>query len=139
MRRATGQEARPTQGDCMQRAPTTHKSTRRTLLRGVAATAAVPLFVPATALGRAGRAAPADRITVGFIGCGKMCNDYHIPELLGQSDTQALAVCDVDETRREHARKRIEDHYGQESKQGYRGCAEYVDFRELIARRDIDT
>jgi hypothetical protein len=37
--------------------------------------------VPASALGADGKAAASERITVGFIGCGKMANDYHLSTL----------------------------------------------------------
>jgi predicted dehydrogenase len=114
------------------------RTTRRTVLQAGFAVGAVPFVVPASALGRAGRAAPSERITIGFIGCGKMCNDYHIPEVLRQPDTQAVAVCEVDRTRREHAKRRVDEHYAKGSKADFKGCAEYVDFRQMIARPDID-
>ncbi|MGC8640729.1 MAG: Gfo/Idh/MocA family protein [Isosphaeraceae bacterium] len=111
--------------------------TRRGVLQGIATSAiAVPTIVPSTVLARDGKAAPSERITVGFIGCGKMANDYHLPELLGFGDVQALAVCEVDKKRREHAKKRVEKAYSQ--KRDYKGCAAYVDFRELLGRPDID-
>jgi len=110
---------------------------RRTLLRGTAAAAlAAPWIVPGSALGLEDQAAAGDRITVGFIGAGKMANDYHLPSLLGMADVQALAVCEVDKNRREHAKRRVEDAYRKNT--NYRGCAEYADFRELVARKDID-
>lgn len=87
---------------------------------------------------RAGRrVAPSDRITVAIIGCGKMANDYHIPELLNQPDVQVVAVCEVDEKRRAHAQKRINDHYAS-AKQDFRGCDAYDFFREVLSRDDID-
>ncbi len=45
---------------------------------------------------------------------------------------QVVAVCDVKANMREAARKRVDNHYGNT------GCAEYHDFRELLARDDID-
>lgn len=111
--------------------------TRRDFVGGIAAGAiAMPAIVPSTALGRDGKAAPSERITVAFIGCGKMANDYHLPELLGMGDVQALAVCEVDQKRREHAKRRVEKAYDQ--KPGSKGCAAYNDFREVIGRKDID-
>ena len=62
-----------------------------------------------------------------------MANDYHLPTLLGFSDVQALAVCDVDSTRRKHAKKRVEDAYSG-SDRAAKSCAEYNDFRDLLAR-----
>lgn len=112
--------------------------TRRTLLRAGLAAGAVPLLTPAIGIASPRRSAPSERVTIGFIGCGKMCNDYHIPEILRQSDTQAVAVCEVDRTRREHAKRRIDEHYAKESSRDFKGCAEYVDFREMLARKDID-
>jgi predicted dehydrogenase len=111
--------------------------TRRHVLRSLTAgSIAMPTIVPDTVFGTDDRSPPSERITVGFIGCGKMANDYHLPELLGFGDVQSLAVCEVDRTRREHAKKRVEKAYSQ--KKGYKGCTTYVDFRELIGRKDID-
>ncbi|HLU47475.1 MAG TPA: Gfo/Idh/MocA family oxidoreductase, partial [Planctomycetota bacterium] len=111
-------------------------SRRRFLRRTAAETLAAPKIAPASALGLGGRPAPSDRITVGFIGCGKMANDYHLPEILRTKDAQAIAVCEVDKSRREHARKRVEDAYSSDTT--YKGCGEHVDFRELLAREDLD-
>ena len=109
---------------------------RRHVLGAAAGSLAFPTIVPSTVFGSQEKAAPNDRITVGFIGCGKMANDYHLPELLGFGDIQALAVCEVDRTRREHAQRRVESAY--EGKTPYKGCAAYADFRELIDRPDLD-
>ncbi|HVR73976.1 MAG TPA: Gfo/Idh/MocA family oxidoreductase [Planctomycetota bacterium] len=115
---------------------TPHRVTRRKFLRTAAAVVAAPAIAPASAFGLGGRAAPSERITVAFIGTGKMANDYHLSELLKFPDVQALAVCEVDRTRREHAKKRVEDAYSKDT--AYKGCAAYVDFREVIQRRDVD-
>jgi predicted dehydrogenase len=111
--------------------------TRRHFLGGAAGSSiGMPTVVPGVVFGNSVKAPPSERITVGFIGCGKMANDYHLKELLGFGDVQAVAVCEVDRTRRDHAKKRVEKAYGQ--KTDYKGCAAYTDFRELIARKDID-
>jgi predicted dehydrogenase len=53
---------------------------------------------------------------------------------------QVAAVCDVDSKRMNHARHMVEARYGKKKRSGtYKGCAAYKDFRELIARDDIDT
>jgi len=57
---------------------------------------------------------------------------------LDRKDTQTLAICDVDTTRREHAQKMVDDKYAKQTASNYKGCAAYKDFRELIARKDID-
>jgi predicted dehydrogenase len=112
------------------------RSSRRRFLKGAAATLAAPMIVPSSVFGADGKAPPGGRITVGFIGCGKMANDYHLPELLGFGDVQAVAVCEVDPRRREHAKRRVEQAYGKDG--AYTGCAAYADFREVIARKDVD-
>jgi len=57
---------------------------------------------------------------------------------LGNPEIQVLAVCDVDTTRRELAKEAVEEAYGTAQGARYQGCAAYNDFRELIARKDID-
>jgi len=109
---------------------------RRRFVQGVAATAvAAPMIVPRAVFGNEEKAAPSERIALGFIGMGKM-NLGHLVRFLGYGDCQVLAVCEVDTTRREHAKKKVDDHY---SKNGTsQGCDAYNDHRELTARDDID-
>ena len=95
------------------------------------------MIVPSIVFGAADKPAPSERICVGFIGCGKMANDYHLPELLRFGDVQAVAVCEVDARRRAHAKQRVEQVYATKDA-AYKGCDAYADFRELVARRDID-
>jgi hypothetical protein len=52
---------------------------------------------------------------------------------------QILAVCDVDKSRREEAREVVEAVYASQQPAGsYKGCAAYNDYREALARPDID-
>jgi predicted dehydrogenase len=113
-------------------------SRRRFQQTAAATSIAMPTIVPSTVFGTQTKAPPSERITVGYIGCGRMANDYHLPELLKLGDVQAVAVCEVDRTRREHARNRVEKAYSENTKTPYKGCAAYVDFRELVGRKDID-
>ncbi len=112
---------------------------RRDFIRGVAAGAvAVPWIISRTALGADEKPAASERITLGFIGIGYQTRG-HLSHYLGQKETQVLAVCDVDTKRREHAKKMVEDRYAKDTKGGaYKGCGAYNDFRELLARKDID-
>ena len=110
--------------------------TRRSFLKAAVTGLAVPMIAPSSVFGLGGQTPPSERITVAFIGTGKMSNDYHMSELLKFPDVQALAVCDVDTTRREHAKKRVEGAYSKDS--AYKGCSAYVDFREVIQRKDIE-
>lgn len=111
--------------------------TRRQFLQGLGATLLAPVVVPRSALGGPGYTPPGERITVGFIGCGKMAFDFHLPTMLGFRDVQALAVCDVDTTRRTRAKQVVEETYRKDNRATVR-CDDYSDFRDLLARKDID-
>ena len=110
---------------------------RRHFLTTSAAVASAPLIVSATAPGSSRRASANERLNVAMIGCGKMANDYHIPQLLQQQDVQLVAVCEVDQNRREHALNRVHDHYSTD-KHDFKGCDTYTDYRDVLARQDID-
>src|ERR1051325_9357578 len=118
--------------------PTPRPVSRRQFLKATAATfVAAPAIIPSSALGADGSTAPSERVTVGFIGTGKMSHDYHLSTLSGFKDVECVAVCDVDTTRRLHAKKVIEDRYAKDGR-STKGIADYTDFRQLIARKDID-
>jgi predicted dehydrogenase len=51
---------------------------------------------------------------------------------LGQPDVQVVAVCDVDRNHLNNAKSIVDRHYGNGD------CAAYTDFRELLARKDLD-
>lgn len=95
---------------------------------------AVPTFVQTSARGQATRPA-VERIAVGFIGTGKMARGYHLKTLLGFEDVRAIAVCDVDTSRRDSAKQMVDEAYAEK---GDGGCAAYNDFREMLARKDLD-
>jgi predicted dehydrogenase len=108
--------------------------TRREVLRrclAAGAVAALPSFVPAAARGDEGRPAPSERITLGVIGIGPRAT-YDLGGILKQPDCQCVAACDVQASRRAAAKRLIDGHYGSQA------CVLYRDFRELLARRDID-
>jgi predicted dehydrogenase len=116
---------------------------RRSFLKGgVAAAAAAsvgPLIVPSRVLGLAGEVAPSNRITIGYIGTGRQCIYANIPGFLREKDAQSVAVCDVDTWRMARAKEAIEKHYAKQDESGeYKGCATHGDWRELLARKDID-
>lgn len=117
-----------------------HRSlTRRRLLKTSAAAALVaPAIVPSSVLGQD---APSDKITVGFIGTGNNGTNW-IQRFVKDRRVRVVAVCDVNREGpgywqgtvrgREPARRMVDAFYNA------RGCAAYEDFRELIARDDID-
>src|SRR5580704_14811257 len=121
---------------------------RRAFLKTTAAAVSAPLFVPASALGRGGRASARNRITLGVIGTGNQgTND--LQDFLGDERVQVVAVCDVNKETpgywngaiggREPARVLVEWNYAREKRAGmFRGCSAHEDFREVIGRKDID-
>jgi len=123
------------------REQTTGRMHRREFLRrGAAATSllAAPWLAASSARGAEGVAPPSERITMGLIGRGLM-GSGHLRRLVGDSGVQVLAVCDVDRERREAGKAVVEQAYAAERASGtYRGCAAYNDYRELLARPDID-
>jgi predicted dehydrogenase len=113
---------------------------REFLGRSAAATAllAASSLIPSSARGADGRAAPSERIAVGLIGRGRMGRG-HLKRMLNSPGVQVVAVCDVDRVRREEARNVVEKQYGDDRPSGaFRGCVAYNDYRELLARPDID-
>jgi hypothetical protein len=113
---------------------------REFLKRGTAAAGllAAPVFIPAAAWGAEGRVSPSERVTVGLIGIGAM-GSGHLQRLAGDPGFQLLGVCDVDSTRRENAKSIADAHYAADRARGtYNGCAAYNDYRELLARPDLD-
>lgn len=111
-------------------------SRRSFLCRTATAAAAVPILGPR--IGRAaGRPDASDRVTIGVIGAGKRGHTL-TRQLLGYPEVQIVATAEVVEERREDLRSLVEKHYSKDTRGTYRGCAEYVDFRELLARGDID-
>jgi hypothetical protein len=115
--------------------------TRRRFLGRTAAlcgVASAPWVIAASARGADGNVAPSQRITVGLIGHGLMGRG-HLHRLAGDRDVQVLAVCDVDRSRREQGIRHVEQTYAGRRPNGtYNSCAAYNDYRELLARTDID-
>ncbi len=108
---------------------------RRSFLTKSAAASAVglsvPYFVPASVLGGEGKTPPSDRIAMGAIGTGGM-GTHDMKAMMGFPDVQIRAVCDVDTEHRDQAQQVVNAKYDN------RDCQAYGDFRELLARDDID-
>ena len=99
---------------------------------GIAAGAiAFPYIVSSSALGNAGNVAASNRIVMACIGMGGMgTGDMH--GFLSKKEVQILAVCDVDKSQRDKAKNIVDEKYKNND------CKTYLDFREVIARDDID-
>ncbi|MGD2094041.1 MAG: Gfo/Idh/MocA family oxidoreductase [Phycisphaerales bacterium] len=108
---------------------------RRQFLKKTAGTTigtiAFPYFVPSSVLGQNGDAAPSERITMGCIGVGWQGTD-NMNAFLSEKDCRIIAVCDIDKSHLQNAINNVNEKYQNKD------CASYHDFRELLARDDID-
>ncbi len=76
-------------------------------------------------------ASPNDRIQLGVIGIGPRCT-YDLKAMLEFADVRCVAIADVQAKRRDAGKTLVDQHYGD------RDCSLHRDFRDLLARRDID-
>ncbi len=120
---------------------------RRDFVKSAAAVAlAAPTIVPASVFGQN---APSNRIAMGCIGVGNKGIEI-LNKFMRHGDCQIVAVCDVNRASygyrdpdqflgREPAKQVVEKYYGRSRPSGdYKGCDTHTDFRELLARDDID-
>ena len=103
--------------------------TRRQFVQIGAFAAVAPTIIPARVLGAD---APSKKITIGFIGTGDHGTNWNLRRYLKLQDSRVLVVCDVDETRKEFAKEQVDAAYKNKD------CAMTKDFREVLARPDID-
>jgi hypothetical protein len=129
---------RPSQADS---AKDVSAMTRRAFLRGsacVVAAGLLPSIVPPSVFGQTKQVSPSNRVTVGLIGRGAM-GAGHLHRVAYDQNFQLLAVCDPDRTRCEQGVATTEAIYAAAKASGaYKGCAGYSDYRDLLARADID-
>ena len=104
-----------------------HRISRRRFLQTASASLAVPTVLPAAVLGRDGQIAPSNRILMAAIGLGFAWDHW-----LNYPDARLMAVCDVRQDRRAAAKRAVDARYGGSD------CAATNDFREVLARDDID-
>ncbi|HZQ45841.1 MAG TPA: Gfo/Idh/MocA family oxidoreductase, partial [Verrucomicrobiae bacterium] len=105
--------------------------TRRQFLKLAGAALAFPTIIPGRALGLEDAPAPSRRITLGLVGCGNM-GTGNAKSFLPLKDCQVVAACDVDQQHLKHMVNLVNKHYQNND------CKPCHDFRELMARKDID-
>jgi len=96
--------------------------TRRGFLSAAAAAVALPQIIPASALGKGEKAAPSERISFAVIGLGDRGPTHF---RIGGGEGQLVGVCDTWKDRREKRAKQCK-------------VPAYADFREVLARKDVD-
>ena len=92
---------------------------------------AAPTILPASVWNSKKYTLPNDKINLAFIGVGGM-GTGHLRSFIGYDDVNILAVCDVRKEHRDNAKAIVDSKYGNQD------CTTYNDFRELLARKDID-
>src|SRR6186997_780163 len=107
------------------------KSTRRQFLQTASIALGAPMIIRSTALGNSDRPAASDRIVMGGIGIGNMGRG-DLGAFLGRKDVQYVALSDVRTEVRDRAKSSADERYNNKD------CQAYNDFRELLARTDID-
>ena len=101
---------------------------RRRFITASTAAIALPAIVPSSIFGQN---PPSNRITLGVIGWG-MQGPENTQAFLAEQDCRVVAACDLDKNHLKDAVDTINGHYQNKD------CAEYHDYRELLARKDID-
>lgn len=104
---------------------------RREFLKTAGAAVAVPYIITSTALGQGDTPPASDRIVMGGIGLGNMGSGDQ-DAFLGRADVQYVAVSDVRKGQSAAGKAKAD------KKHENTDCQEYGDFRELLARDDID-
>ena len=113
----------------------THKNklSRRSFLKGstlaTVGAALAPTIVPSHVLGAD---APSNRVTVATIGCGGMGMSNTRTLLSKGKQVQFVAMCDVDKKNLRNGKGTVDAYYGNKD------CKTYTDYRDIVARDDID-
>ena len=126
---------------------TKNNMSRRKFLGWSSGALSLPFLLPSRVLGLDGAVAPSEKITLGVIGLGTMGTGHifgkawtYLPGgYIAKKDVQILAVCDPWKDRRENVKNQINQAYSQNSAAGAsNSCSAYNDFRDVLARKDID-
>lgn len=111
---------------------------RRDFLKTASVSLAAPMIVRSSVFSRP---APSDQLILGCIGVGRQ-GQANMMELIYrglETGSRVVAVCDLDRHRLDNARWLAEKTYALElGLNKYAGIKAYHDFRELLARKDID-
>ncbi len=92
---------------------------------------AFPYIVSSSVLAQSAGVAPSNTITVGCVGVRNQ-GTGDMRSFLEESDARVIAVCDVDSRNSQRAKNIVDREYENND------CATYGDFRDLVARDDID-
>ncbi|MBK7106935.1 MAG: Gfo/Idh/MocA family oxidoreductase [Ignavibacteriae bacterium] len=109
--------------------------TRRNFIKKSAGTliglTAFPYIIPSNIIGKNKFISPSDKIRIGCIGLGWQ-GPGNMDSFLNEPDAIVVAVCDIDKNHLIEGKKTVDNFYGNND------CKTYHDYKELLAREDID-
>ncbi len=109
----------------MKKEPVIENSISRRAFIAKASVASAFMIVPRFVLGGKGFTAPSDLINLGYIGTGKQAMDLQ-KSFLDTGEVKIVAAADVYDGKVQRFAAKVN------------GCATHADFRDLLARKDID-
>lgn len=110
---------------------------RRKFLKAATITVGAFTIVPRHVLGR-GFTAPSDKVTLGFIGCGRQSSGLSA-RFTTSAEAQIVAASDVFAAKMEWFQKRVAGLYAEHrSTPNYNGVKTYLEYEEMLERDDID-
>src|SRR5258706_3912886 len=115
----------------MKTKPAFRPLSRRQFLSTTALAVAAPTILTSREFAQDKRPAPSERITMGMIGCGWQ-GGANMNNFLSNPACQVVAVCDLDQKHLANAANAVNGRYKNQD------CKAYHDYRELLARKDID-
>ncbi|MGZ3763396.1 MAG: Gfo/Idh/MocA family protein [Mucilaginibacter sp.] len=122
----------------MKKEPGNENAISRRAFIGKAAVISAFTIVPRFVLGGKGYTAPSDLITLGFIGTGKQASGLK-GSFLDTNEVKIIAAADVYGSKLKRFADEVNQYYATKAAQSqYAGCATHADFRDLLARKDID-
>jgi len=104
---------------------------RRQFLATTGLALAAPMILTSCSAAGPKRKAPSERITMGVVGWG-MQGPSNTRALMDLPDCQVVATCNIDQNHLKSSVEAINKHYGNTD------CKAYHDYREMMARDDID-
>jgi predicted dehydrogenase len=115
----------------MKKVPLSSPVSRRRFIGLAGAAIALPTFIPASVLGLGGKTPPSEQIVMGIFGWGMMAPG-NTDGLMQLKDCRVVASCNIDTNHLKRSLDAINGFYKNKD------CRPYHDYREMLARKDID-
>ena len=108
---------------------------RRGFIGGMLAAGTGPILLP----GCANMFVANSKVNIGVIGYGRIAHTMDVPATIRFTDLcRFVAVCDLDQRRREYGAEQIKEHYRKLTGEQDAPVKTYADYRDLLADPEID-